>query len=231
LWNIGMADAQVAVMHDDTPAYGLWALVVFESLAFILFAFSFTRPKTKLDWRSLGAFSAFIVAMFAEMYGFPFTIYLLSGWLASKFPGVDIQSHDSGHLWYVLLGGHGNPHTSPIHLLANGLIALGFLLLAASWRVLLAAQREGRLATEGPYASVRHPQYDAFILIMFGFLIMWPTLPTLVMFPVLVVTYVRLAKREEAIVRSEFGAVYDEYTGRVPRFFPRLGLLRGPKHA
>jgi protein-S-isoprenylcysteine O-methyltransferase Ste14 len=218
-------------MHDDSPAYGLWSLVIFESLAFILFAFSFTRPKTKLDWRSLGAFSGFIVAMFAEMYGFPLTIFLLSGWLATKFPGIDLRAHDSGHLWYTLLGLHGDPHSSPVHLLANALIAIGFLVLAASWRILHTAQREHTLATTGLYGYVRHPQYDGFILIMLGFLLMWPTLPTLVMFPVLVVTYVRLAKREEAHVRAEFGRTYDEYCAQVSRFIPKWGAVTGPRHA
>jgi protein-S-isoprenylcysteine O-methyltransferase Ste14 len=70
---------------------------------------------------------------------------------------------------------------------------------------------------------VRHPQYDAFVMIMFGFLLQWPTLVTLVMFPVLVLTYVRLARREEREVRAAFGADWDTYAAQTPAFFPRPG--------
>jgi Cu+-exporting ATPase len=210
----------------DTPAYGLWSLVLLESAVFILFAFSFFKPRTNRDWRTFGSFAAFVVALFVEMYGFPLTIFLLSGWLARHFPGVDPLGHDAGHLWYTLLGFKGNPHANPIHIASNVFIVLGFWLLAASWRVLYRAQREKKLATEGPYARVRHPQYDAFALIMFGFLLQWPTLVTLVMFPVLVVTYVRLARREEREVRAEFGAAWDAYAAQTPAFFPRLGRGR-----
>jgi protein-S-isoprenylcysteine O-methyltransferase Ste14 len=207
---------------NEIPAYGLWSLVLIESAVFILFAFSFFKPRTKRDWRTFGGFSAFVVALFVEMYGFPLTIYLLSGWIARRFPGLDPLSHDAGHLWYTLLGFKGNPHTNPIHIASNVIIALGFWVLAASWRVLYNAQRDKKLATTGPYARVRHPQYDGFVLIMFGFLLQWPTLVTLVMFPVLVATYVRLARREEREVRAEFGPVWDAYAAETPAFVPRL---------
>ena len=185
----------------DESAYGLWSLVVINSLVFIIFAFSFTKPRTNRDWRSFSAFSAFIVALFVEMYGFPLTIYLLSGWLVRKYPGVDFFSHDAGHLWNTLVGWKMNAHFDPLHILSNILILCGFILLSAAWKVLYEAQRTGTLAVSGPYAYVRHPQYGGFILIMLGFLLQWPTLVTLIMFPILVTMYVRLARREEQEVR------------------------------
>jgi protein-S-isoprenylcysteine O-methyltransferase Ste14 len=187
----------------DEPAYGLWSLVVINSLVFVIFAFSFSKPQTARDWRSFSAFSAFIVALFVEMYGFPLTIYLLSGWLLRQHPGLDVFSHDAGHLWNTLLGWKINPHFDPLHILSNVLILCGFILLSAAWKVLYEAQRTRTLAVTGPYAYVRHPQYDGFILIMLGFLLQWPTLITLIMFPVLVFMYVRLAQREEREVLAE----------------------------
>ncbi|MDE2089453.1 MAG: isoprenylcysteine carboxylmethyltransferase family protein [Gammaproteobacteria bacterium] len=205
------------------PAYGLWSLVILNSLVFIIFAFSFTKPKTKRDWRSFGAFSAFIVALFTEMYGFPLTIYLLSGWLRNRYPGVDWSSHDAGHLLEMLFGWRANPHFGPFHLLSFAFIGGGFWLLAAAWKVLYAAQRGHTLAMTGPYVRLRHPQYAGFVLIMLGFLLQWPTLLTLIMFPVLVYMYARLARREEREAEAEFGETYRRYAARTPAFFPRLG--------
>jgi hypothetical protein len=37
--------------------YGLWELVIVNSMIFIIFAFSFFRPRTARDWRTFGAFS------------------------------------------------------------------------------------------------------------------------------------------------------------------------------
>jgi protein-S-isoprenylcysteine O-methyltransferase Ste14 len=210
-------------MTPEAPAYGLWFLVLINSGIFILFALSFARPRTARDWRSFGAFSAFLVALFTEMYGFPLTIYLLSGWLGSRYPGVDLLSHNSGHLWSTLLGEEGDPHLSPLHLLSGLLIGGGFILVAAAWRVLHAAQREGRVAATGPYARLRHPQYLGFILIMLGFLLQWPTLPTVAMFPVLIFMYVRLARREEMEALARFGEEYVRYAKNVPAFIPRGG--------
>jgi len=206
----------------DVPAYGLWSLVIINSLIFIIFAFSFTKPKSPCDWRSFGAFSAFILALFTEMYGFPLTLYLLSGWLQTRYPNLDLFSHDAGHLWWTLLGWKGNPHLNPIHLLSNLLIFGGLIYLASAWEVLYKAQRTTTLATSGPYATIRHPQYVAFIAIMFGFLLQWPTILTLLMFPILVTMYVKLARREEREVRAEMGEEYDRYAANTPAFFPRL---------
>jgi protein-S-isoprenylcysteine O-methyltransferase Ste14 len=207
---------------QDIPAYGLWSLVIIDSALFIFFAFSFFKPKTTRDWRTFGTFSAFIVALFVEMYGFPLTIYLFAGWLGRRFPGVDPLGHDFGHLWYTLLGFKGNPHFNPIHIASNLLILAGFVLLSSAWTVLYQAQATRTLATGGAYKYVRHPQYVAFIVIMFGFLLQWPTLVTLVMFPILVTIYVRLAHREEREVRAEFGARWDRYAAVTPGFVPSL---------
>ena len=202
-------------------AYGLWSLVVLNVAVFATFAYSFTRPRTARDCRSFGAFTAFLVALFAEMYGFPLTIYLLAGWLQRRYPTLDVFSHDAGHLWGTIFGWQGNPHLNPVHLLSGLLIGAGFVLLARSWTVLYAAQQRGDLAMTGPYAHVRHPQYAAFIIIMLGFLLEWPTLLTIVMFPILVWAYVRLARREEAEVRARFGERYARYAARTPTFIPR----------
>lgn len=203
-------------------AYGLWTLVIMNSALFVLFAFSFAKPQTARDWRSFGAFSAFLVALFVEMYGFPLTIYLLSGWLGQRLPQLDLFSHEAGHLWHTLLGWQGDPHFDPLHIASYLLIGGGFWILSAAWPVLHRAQREGHLATTGAYARVRHPQYLGFIAILTGFLLQWPTLVTLAMFPILVFMYVRLAHREEEEARRYFGPAYDDYATATPRWLPRL---------
>ncbi|MCW3837324.1 methyltransferase family protein [Sphingomonas canadensis] len=209
-------------MHSDAPAYGLWGLVILNSAIFIFFAYSFYKPATSRDWRSFSAFSAFLVALFAEMYGFPLTIYLLSGWLQSRFPGVDWFSHDAGHLLEMMFGWRVNPHFGPFHILSFVLIGAGFWLISSGWTKLYRAQRSRMLAIDGIYARIRHPQYDGFILVMLGFLFQWPTILTLAMFPVLVFMYVRLARSEEREALATFGEDYRAYMERVPGFIPRL---------
>jgi len=203
-------------MHADTSAYGLWSLVVLNSAVFIIFAFSFVKPRSARDWRSFGAFSAFIIALFTEMYGFPLTIYLLSGWLQRRYPGLDLMSHDAGHLWSTMFGMQGDPHFGLLHIASSLLIFAGFWLLLSGWRVLYAAQQRHQLATTGIYARMRHPQYVGFITIMLGFLLQWPTILTLLMFPVMVWMYLRLARQEEAEAHREFGEAYDRYAETVP---------------
>lgn len=101
-----------------------------------------------------------------------------------------------------------------------------FYLMAAGWRTLYAAQKENRLATTGLYARVRHPQYLGFVLVMFGFLLQWPTLLTLAMFPVLIWMYSRLSIREEQEIEGMFGDTWREYAARTPRFIPNFRDLK-----
>ena len=214
-------------MTHDASGYGLWTLVVLNSALFLMFAFSFFKPQTGRDWRTFGAFAAFIVALFVEMYGFPLSIYLMSGWLQTKYPGLDLLSHNSGHLWSTLLGEKGDPHFGLLHIASYVFLGLGFYLLSTAWNVLYHAQRRNALATSGPYARIRHPQYVAFVLILLGFLLQWPTLLTLVMFPILLVMYGRLAITEEAEMRKRFGAEFEAYAARTPRFLPSWRPLVG----
>jgi protein-S-isoprenylcysteine O-methyltransferase Ste14 len=207
---------------DIMADYGLWPLVIINSLIILVFAFSFFQPQTRRDWRTFGAFAAFVIALFTEMYGFPLTIYLLSGWLTSRFPEVNWFSHNSSHLLQTLLGWSGDAHSSPLHIISDLLVLGGLILLAASWKVLHNAQRNYEMARSGPYAKIRHPQYAAFIVIMVGFLVQWPTLPTLLMFPVLVWLYIRLARREEKEALAMFGEQYVQYAKNTPRFIPEL---------
>ena len=213
-------------MTEPASSYGLWLLVVVNSAVFIIFAFSFFKPRTSRDWRSFGAFSAFVVALFTEMYGFPLTIFFLSGWLQSTWPEVNWLAHDSGHLLEMMFGWDANPHFGPFHLLSFALIGSGFWLISVAWHHLWAAQRDGRLAVTGPYARIRHPQYVGFVLIMAGFLVQWPTLLTLAMFPVLVWMYAHLARSEERDSRARFGDSWERYAAAVPAFVPHWRLAR-----
>src|SRR4030067_3347251 len=134
---------------NDEYGYGLWVLVALNSLIFIVFAASFFHPRSSRDWRVLGGFSAFVVALFPEMYGSPRTVYLLTGPLGGIVPGVNL-SHNAGHLWADLIGWKGDPHVSPFHVASYAFIIGGFWLIAAGWRVLFAAIKARELGPTGP---------------------------------------------------------------------------------
>jgi protein-S-isoprenylcysteine O-methyltransferase Ste14 len=210
-------------MNHDAPAYGLWTLVIFNSAIFILFAFSFFKPQTPRDWRTFSAFPTFIVALFVEMYGFPLIIYVLSGWLQTSFPKLDLLSHDVGHLWSTLLGEKRDPYFGGLHIASFVFLGFGFYLLSSAWNVMYQAQRQQKLAVAGPYARIRHPQYLAFVLILLGFLLQWPTLPTLLMFPMLLFMCLRLATTEEGEMHKQFGTAYETYAAHTARFVPSVG--------
>ena len=190
--------------------YGNWYLVIIISAVFLLFLKSVFKPQTKTDWRTYQSLSAFIVALFAEMYGFPLTIYLLTSWFGNKFFNIDF-SHDSGHILNKILNIAGDPHFNWLHMLSNGLIVGGLIFISSAWEILYKAQKKEILATSGAYKYVRHPQYIGFILIIIGFLLQWPTLITLLMAPILIIRYFILARQEEKEMEKKFGMTYSSY--------------------
>lgn len=209
-----------------TYEYGLWPLVIVNIAVFIIFAFSFFRPKSSVDWTAFGGLSAFLIALFTEMYGFPLTLFLLAPWLEKHFPGVNPFAHNTGMLWSVFFHTTGDPMMSPYHTFTMILIVLGSILIFSAWGTLYSAHKNQKLAKTGLYHYIRHPQYDGFLLIMFGYLLMWPTILTLFMFPVLVFMYIRLAKKEEKMVVKEFGVAYRKYKAKVPAFIPKINLFK-----
>jgi len=143
--------------------YGNWFLVLLNIVLFGYFLRSSFKPRTKTDWETFNSFGAFIVALFAEMYGFPLTIYLLTSLFGTRL-GIDF-THDNGHLLNTLLGIKGDPHFSFLHVVSYALIIGGFTLLSNAWEVLYKAQKRRRLARTGIYTYIRHPQYLALSLI------------------------------------------------------------------
>lgn len=199
-------------------AYGLWGAVIINIAVFALFAYSACKPTTKRDWRTFGAFAAFLVALFSEMFGFPLTIYILTSVLGNQYPVLDPFTHLNGHLWVAFAGG------SPIvylilHPLSNVLIFAGLLIIAIGWKGIHGGN--GRLITDGIYQFVRHPQYSGFTLTIIGFLVQWPTIITLIMAPILLNMYARLAKKEEKVMINTFGQKYLQYKEQVPAFIPK----------
>ncbi len=212
-------------MHGEEAgnyAYGMWPVVIFNILLFLFFAIGFIRPKKKFEWRSMGAFTGFIVALFTEMYGFPLTIYFLTIWLGKSYPVLDPFSHPSGHLVLVFLGlAHSALAMTILHIISNTIMFFGFYITYKGWILIHSAKGE-RLVTEGIYSHVRHPQYGGLFLITIGFLIQWPSLTTIIMWSILIFAYYRLAMREEKELEKKFGQEFFEYRTNVHTFIPRL---------
>jgi methanethiol S-methyltransferase len=207
-------------MHGNVEyAYGMWVVVAFNIGIFLFFILSFLKPRGSDEWRSMGVVIAFLAALFTEMYGFPLTIYLLSGWLGEAYPVLQPFSHKFGHLWVVVFGG-SDLAWAIVMGLSLVLMILGYMLLSKGWIQIHAAR--GGLVTNGIYAYARHPQYTGLFLIIIGFLLQWPTILTVLMAPILLYAYVHLARVEERRAMAEFGQAYQDYVRKTPAFFPQF---------
>ncbi|HZQ09686.1 MAG TPA: isoprenylcysteine carboxylmethyltransferase family protein [Anaerolineae bacterium] len=208
--------------------YGMWWLVALNVILVLAFAFSYFVPKKKVEWRSMGVLAAWVVALFTEMYGFPLTVYLLSSWLGSAYPVTEPFTHVNGHLLAVIAGG-----SQWVALVVDIVTGLGFLaallLMGSAFQQIHKAK--GELVTDGLYAYVRHPQYSALFLLIVSLLIQWPALLSWLMAPILVFTYLRLARREEREMTEQFGERYSEYHAHTPAFIPSWQNLRGLRAA
>jgi protein-S-isoprenylcysteine O-methyltransferase Ste14 len=183
--------------------------------------FKYLAPKGWKEWRNAGVLQAFIIALYVEMYGFPLTIYILTSFLGLDIPRL----HFKGHLWAALLG-LGEAGAMIEMFIGLGTVLLGVSLICRGWYLVYQAQRQDKLVTKGVYRSMRHPQYTGIFLALFGQLIHWPTLPTLVLFPPIVWLYYRLAKKEEKSLLEKFGREYETYMHQVPMFFPKFSHWR-----
>lgn len=199
---------------------GMWSLAAIVVLIVSWLLYRYLAPQSWKEWTRAGVIQAFIIAFYAEMYGFPLTIYFLA-----RFFGLDLEWGEGGNLWAQLFG------TQAAHIVAMfigyAIVFAGASLVADGWRRIHKGRREERLVTDGIYARVRHPQYTGLFLIVFGEgIVHWPTIVSVAAFPIIVVAYTMLARKEERQMLEEFGDEYRDYQQRVPMFIPRLDATR-----
>lgn len=196
---------------------GTWGLAAVVIVIVSWLLYRYLAPATWKEWSRAGVLQAFIIAFYAEMYGFPLTIYVLA-----RYFGLDFAWAEGGNLWVQLLG-TPNAHIVAM-VLGYALVFYGATLITDGWRRIHRARQQGTLATGGAYARIRHPQYTGLFLILFGEgIVHWPTIVSVAAFPIIVTAYALLARKEERAVLERFGDEYREYRRRVPMFIPRFG--------
>ena len=199
--------------------YGNWPSVLLASGLFGVFLLGFLRPRRRAEWGNAGLTTAFLISLFAEMFGLPLTIYVLASTL--RVP-PQVFGLEESHLWAYLLDRLAVVPLAwgvyAVMVTSVGLIGAGVSLMALGWHRVY--QGRGTLVTDGIYRRLRHPQYLGLILLVVGFNIQWPTVLTLAMAPVLIVMYVRLARREDQELAARFGYEFTAYASRVPAFWP-----------
>jgi len=195
--------------------YGNWGFV-FLNVIFFSFFILFIKFKRRVVNLPASVYLAFIVALYAEMYGFPLTMYIFA-WLFG-YRNV----YTLGYLLAGLIGEELFAFIFHIFILpiSNMIILIGILLIIFGWRKICKAR--GQLVTTGIYRHVRHPQYLGFLLLTLGMNVQWITIPTLLLWPILTFLYYRLAKEEDKEMEDSFGEEYRKYKNTVPMFIPKL---------
>lgn len=170
----------------------------------------------KMDRKPAGTYLAFVIAFAIEMHGIPFSMYVISWLIGKNLPEGILWGHtlfDSIGYWGMYIN------------IACGTI--GIFLIMNGWYNIYKKywSREtgtGTLVETGIYKYIRHPQYAGLLLLSLGMMVEWATLPLLILYPVMVFMYVRLAKKEEQDMIEEFGIDYKNYMEDTKMFIPHL---------